>query len=149
MPRASNREIPAIRIWPMSDKIPGFKGRTIADVQARTFLRELPACEGRFRYQSAGLNTDPGTIILFQFSARIIASAVFLRDDKYEKSKRGYAGAIYLDPQSIRTFDPLDLAAMRKVWPNFRAFGHVKQFLNPTVYSKFKRTLENQRSPVS
>ena len=142
MPRASSAYIPAIRIWPMSDKIPGFKGRSIEDVQSRTFLRDLPACNGRFRYQSAGLNTDPGTVVLFQFKARIIAIAVFLRDDKYEKAKRGYAGAIYIDPESIRTFEPIDLAGMRKIWPNFRAFGHVKQFLNPTVYAKFKRSLK-------
>ena len=30
---------------------------------------------------------------------------------------------------------------------SFRAFGHVKQFLNPTLYPKFKRRLKNVASP--
>jgi hypothetical protein len=132
------REIPVVRIWPMSDKTPGFRGRGIDDVQAGLFLRDLPACNGRFRYPSAGLSADPGTVVLFQYRARIIASAVFLRDE---------GGAIYLDPASICTFDPLDVEAMRKVWPGFRAFGHVKQFLNPTLYPAFKKRLKHVASP--
>jgi len=46
----------------------------------------------------------------------------------------------------IRTFDPLDADAIRKIWPAFRAFGHVKQYLNPTRYSQFKRRLRNINS---
>jgi hypothetical protein len=124
----------------MSDKTPGFRGRSIEDVQAGLFLRDLPACNGRFRYPSAGLSADPGTVVLFQYRARIIASACFLRDD---------GGAIYLDAASIRTFDPLDVEAMRKAWPSFRAFGHVKQFLNPTRYSQFAKRLKHVTSPTA
>ena len=51
-------EIPAVRIWPMSDKIPGFRGRSIEDVQQRTFLRDLRKNKGRFHYRSAGLNAS-------------------------------------------------------------------------------------------
>jgi hypothetical protein len=132
------REVPAVRIWPMSDKLPGFVGRSIEDVQAKCFLRDLPKCDGRYRYPKMGLSADPGTIVLFQYRARIIASAVFLRDD---------GKAIHLDVASIRTFDPLDVEAMQKVWAHFRRFGHVKQFLNPTLYSKLQRTLKNVSSP--
>ena len=71
-------EIPAVRIWPMSDKLAGFRGRSIEDVQARLFLGDLPKCGGRYRYPSSGLNTPPGAIVLFQFKARIIASAMQL-----------------------------------------------------------------------
>jgi hypothetical protein len=133
------RDIPAVRIWPMSDKLEGFRGRSIEDVQTRLFLRDLPKCKGRYRYPSAGLNAEPGTIVLFQYKARIIASATFLRDEKYDPPRRGYGGAIYVDVASIRTFDPLDLEAMRKAWPSFRAFGHVKQYLNPARYGEFNR----------
>ena len=49
------RDIPAIRILPMSDKIPGFRGRSIEDVQEKCFRRDLPAMKGRYRYQSTGL----------------------------------------------------------------------------------------------
>ena len=142
------REIPAIRILPMSDKIPGFRGRSIEEVQEKCFRTGLPAHNGRYRYQTTGLNAEPGTVVLFQFRARIIASGIFLRDEKFDSPKRGYGGAMYFDPKSLRTFDPLDVEAMRKVWPSFRAFGHVKQFLNPTLYSVFRKGLRNLKSPV-
>lgn len=140
------RDLPAVRIWPMSDKTPGFVGRSIENVQATCFLRELPAVGGRFRYPRAGLNALAGTIVLFQYRARIIASGVFLRDEKYEKPKRGYGGEVYFEPESFRVFDPLDVEAMRKAWPGFRGFGHVKQYLNPAGYPVFKRRLKNVRA---
>jgi hypothetical protein len=140
------REIPAVRILPMSDSQKGFVGRSIDQVQANIFLKYLPAHEGRYRYRSTGLNAEPGTVVLFQFKARIIASAVFLRDEKFEKPKGGHSGEIHFDAKSFRTFDPLDVEAMRKAWPSFRAFGHVKQFLNPTRYSIFNRRLKNVKS---
>ena len=144
------RDVPAVRILPMSDQADGFRGRDVADVQANCFLRDLPACNGRYRYPSSGLSADPGTIVLVQYRARVIASAVFLRDEKFDKPDRaGYGGAMYFDPASIRTFDPLDVDAMRKVWPSFRAFGHVKQFLNPTLYPAFARRLRNVAKPLA
>lgn len=137
------RDIPTVRILPMSDQADGFRGRSIEDVQRLCFLRELPVMNGRYRYQKAGLNAEPRTIVLFQYRARIIASAAFLRNEKFERPRHGYGGAMYFDPRSIRTFDPLDAEAIRKVWPSFRGFGHVKQFLNPTRYPMFKRRLKN------
>ena len=133
----------------MSNQIEGFRRRGIADVQAKLFLRDLPRCGGRFRYPSAGLNADPGAILLFQYQARIIAGATFLRDERFAKPIGGCAGAIYVDVASIRTFDPVDLATMRKSWPGFRAFGHVKQHLNPTNYALFRRRLNNVAAPPS
>src|SRR4051794_13508961 len=101
---------PSIRIFPMSDKLPAFRGRTIQDVQERLFLRELPRCGGRWRYQRTGLNAAPRTLVLFQYRARAIASGVFLRDEKYERPRRGFGGTLHFDPKSLRTFDPLDVA---------------------------------------
>lgn len=141
------RDIPAIRILPMSDKTPGFVDLSIETVQQRWFLRNLPRCNGRYQYPSSGLNADPGTLVLFQFKARIIASAIFLRDEKFERPRRGCAGAMYFDPKSFRTFKPLDVEAMRKIWPHFRAFGHVKQHLNPTCYVGFKKQVKQLKLP--
>jgi hypothetical protein len=142
-------DVPAVRIWPMSDKLESFRGRTIEDVQRGCFLRDLPRCNGRYRYPKIGLNAEPGTVVLFQYRARIIASAVFLRDEKYPRPRGGFAGAIQLDASSIRTFDPLDVEKMRRVWPRFRGFGHVKQVLNPTSYPLLKRWLRNVTSPAT
>jgi hypothetical protein len=140
-------EIPAVRILPMSDKIDGFRGRTIEQVQASCFLRHLPARKGRFRYLSVGLNAVPGTVVLFQFQARIIASAVFRRDEKFTRPRGGHAGVLHFDVDSISIFDPLDLETMRKIWPGIGKFGHVKQYLNPGLYLKFKRRLKHAKSP--
>ena len=60
------RDVPSIRIMPMSTKIPGFEDRSIEDVQA-LFLKRLPKMKGRFQYPSSGLNAEPGTLVLFQF----------------------------------------------------------------------------------
>ena len=131
----------------MSDKLKGFRGRSIEDVQRGLFLRDLPKCGGRYRYPSSGLNAEPGTVVLFQYRARIIASGVFLRDEKFEHPISGYAGALYFEVTSLRTFEPLDVEAMRKVWPSFRAFGHVKQYLNPVRYPDLKRRLKRVAAP--
>lgn len=141
------RDVPSVRILPMSDQADGFRGRSIEDVQAGLFLRDLPACGGRYRYPSSGLNAEPGTVVLFQYRARIIASGVFLRDEKFERPIGGYGGALHFDVATLRTFQPLDVDAMRKVWPSFRAFGHVKQYLNPARYPMFKRRLKGVTSP--
>src|SRR5258708_2527805 len=124
-------EIPAVRILPMSDRQRAFRGRSIEDVQEGCFLRDLPTNGGLYRYPSAGLNARAGTGVLFQYRARVIASAVLLRDEKFERPVGGYGGALHFDTASFRTFEPVDADAMRKAWPGFRGFGHVKQFLNP------------------
>src|SRR3954464_3035135 len=120
-------EIPAVRIWPMSDKIRGFRGKSIAQVQADCFERDLPKAGGVFSYRSAGLASPPGTVVLFQFQARIIASAVLVRDEKFNTPRAGRRGRLHFDADSIRTFVPLDFPTMRKIWPGLRPFGHVKQ----------------------
>lgn len=79
-------EIPSVRILPMSDQIEGFRGRTIEDVQRDVFLRDLPANGGRFRYRKSGLNAPAGAVVLFQFQARIIASATFVRDERFDRA---------------------------------------------------------------
>jgi hypothetical protein len=141
--------VPAVRIMPMSDKAKGFVGRSIESVQAGCFLRDLPRMQGRYRYPAGGLNAPAGTIVLFQFKARIIASGVFVRDERFEKPVRGYAGVMHFEAGSFRTFAPVDVEGMRAVWPSFRGFGHVKQHLNPVRYPAFARRLKNVGLPAT
>ena len=131
----------------MSDRIEGFRGRSIQDVQQKVFLRSLPRMKGRYRYRATGLNAPAGTVVLFQFRGRVVASAVFVRDEKFERAKGPHAGEIYFAPDSFRVFDPVDADTMRKAWPWFRRFGHVKQALNPAGYAAFRRRLKNVRAP--
>ena len=135
----------AVRILPMSDKIPGFRGLSPEDVQRIYFLGKLPTTRGRFPYRALGLNAPPGTVVLFQFRARIIASGVFLRDERFQSPRNGHSGVLHFQPDSFRTFAPVDVEQMRKSWPRFRGFGHVKQSLNPAMYPAFKRRLKDVR----
>ena len=141
-------DVPAVRLLPMSDRQPGFAGKSIERVQSEFFLRRLPAGGGRYRYPSSGLNAGRGAIVLFQFKARVVASAVFLHDERYERLTGGFAGVLHFDPSSVRTFEPVDAEAMRAVWPGFRAFGHVKQTLNPGQWPSFERRLKGVRTPA-
>jgi len=137
-------DIPSVRILPMSNRIEGFRDRSIEDVQQKLFLGRLRKT-GKFHYTSTGLNAPPGAIILFQFSAHVIASAVFRFDERFEEPKDGLAGALHLEPESIQVFDPVDAETMRACWPQFTRFGHVKQHLNPGRYEAFRRKLRNVR----
>lgn len=142
MPRAA----PSVRLLPMSDRRPGFQGRAIDAIQRDVFLTDLPRAGGRWDYARAGLNAPSGTVVLFQFRASVIASATFLRDEPTDDAA---GGTLCFDPASFRTFTPVDAAAMRLAWPSFRAFGHVKQFLNPAGLAAFRRRLRQVRAPES
>ena len=119
--------IAGVRIFPMSDRAPGFVGKSIERVQRELFLRDLPKNGGRFRYRATGLSARAGTVILFQYRARIIASARFICDEKFPRGRETatgvkaprprYGGVLHLDVASIETFEPLDVGAMRKAWP--------------------------------
>ena len=82
---------------------------------------------------------------MFQFQARIIASGVFVRDERFEKARKGQLGVLHFEAGSFRTFEPVDVEGMRRAWPRFRGFGHVKQALNPGMYGAFKRRLRDVR----
>lgn len=139
----TRQPITEVRILPMSDKIDGFRGRTIEQVQQDCFLKYLRKTNGRFHYLAAGLKASQGAMVLFQFKAKIIAAAIFVRNEKFNSPTDAHAGVLHFEPESIHVFDPIDADAMRKAWPGFRAFGHVKQSLNPLGYPAFKRRLGN------
>jgi len=141
------RDLPAVRIWPMSDRIAGFVGLSHEEVQLIYFLDKLPKKGGKFPYRASGLNSPAGTVVLFQFKGRVIASGVFARDEKFEKPKNGHGGVMHFETDSFRVFEPVDVEGMRKAWPRFRGFGHVKQVLNPAMYPSFRRRLKNVRIP--
>jgi hypothetical protein len=141
--------IPAVRILPMSPNEKTFRGRSVEDVQYGFFLVELPAPErnGRYRYPTSGLSAEPGTAVLFQYDGRIIASAIFDRHERFERPEGGYKGALWFDVKSIRIFRPVGPDEVRAIWPEFRHFGHVKQYLDPTNYPAFEKQLVGVVAP--
>lgn len=132
---------PVICILPMSKE--EFKGRTAEEVQSQFFLTELPSREGgRYYYRTAGLDAEAGTIILFQYDRRIIASAVFERSERFEEPDGLYHGALNFDIDSIRVFDPVEQDLMREVWPErFNRFSNAKLRLSAEAFPEFERRL--------
>lgn len=60
-------EIPEIRILPMSNKEEGFEESDIQDVQGFFVNEFISVNKGSYRYQSQGINSKEGALILFQF----------------------------------------------------------------------------------
>lgn len=140
---------PAVRILPMSAREPSFRGLSVEDVQARFFLDVLPnpPRSGRYLFPTSGLSAPPGTVVLFQYTGRVVASAVFVRTEKFAEQRDGYRGALLFDPATVRTFEPVGPEAVGKVWPGFIGFGHVKQSLDPNRYPEFERGLVGVATP--
>jgi hypothetical protein len=143
---------PAVRILPMDSKeTPGFVGCSIEDVQRQFFLNELVRPDsppGRFHYRRVGLRAEPGTVVLFQYAGKIIASAILAGIDRFEATELDrYGGAYQFDAKSIRVFDPVDAAAIRKIWPQVTRLGQAKWSLDPASYGEFERQLTGVEAP--
>lgn len=103
-----------IRILPM-DKINEFGGDKIETVQSKFFLNDVPSrvinndvgiyC---FKSKKIAHNEEQETYILFQYDNHIIACA---RLDKviYNESCKEYQGYYVLPPDTIYTFDKINL----------------------------------------
>ena len=142
---------PAVRILPMSRNQPGFGDWDAAQVQSEFFLRHLPDQGGRFYFPTGAMAAEEGTIVLFQYTGVVVASAVLLEIERYERprtiERMPFRGAYLFDPLSIRTFTPVDAAHLKRFWPTFVRFGHAKQALSPAkAYAKFRTSLKGVRS---
>lgn len=139
---------PAVRILPMSNQEPGFAGKSGIAVQLAFFLRDLPRRGGGYPYRKSGLKAEPGTVVLFQYDRRIVASAELQGVEPYDEPDGDSHGIYYFDVDSIRVFDPVDENLIRKVWKRgFKRFGHIKWSLSPARYPHFTRLLTGIRKP--
>lgn len=135
---------PNVRVLPMSDRVEGFVGLSIDAVQKDFFLNTLRRT-GRFRYCRSGLRSPTGTAVLFQFKARIVATATLVGDERYAEKRDGFAGAMRFEPKSVRVFSPWDAAMLRTVWRGFGTFGHARFHLNPGNWPAFVAALRDVR----
>jgi hypothetical protein len=141
---------PAVRILPMDSQLE-FEGRSIEEVQRTFFFEELlrpnrPA--GKYRYREKGLNAETGSVVLFQYEGKIIASAILIEVERFPTPERGtYHGAFYFDPNSIKVFDPIGPEVIAGIWPEFSGFSHVKQILDPRRFTQFEGTLTGVEKP--
>jgi hypothetical protein len=143
---------PAVRILPMSDKLPVFCDWNVTQVQQEFFLGRLLEQGGLFHFFSTAMSAEPGTIVLFQYRGVVVALAELVEIERYPparyRGKPQYAGAYRFDPLSIRVFEPVDAEQIRAHWPNFTRFGRSKQALSPAAaYPAFAKSLRNVRRP--
>lgn len=134
-----------------SKEEPGFAGCSAQVVQQQYFLGELLRSEkpaGRFLYHRTGLRAEPGTVVLFQYAGSIIASAVLTKIERFEKPEAGCSGAFYFDVDTIKVFEPVTSAVLRKIWPEVSRLGQAKWSLNPAHYPAFLRQLNNVETPM-
>jgi len=140
----------AIRVLPVSREDPEIDSYPdVGALQQGFFLEKFRnrARDGRFHYKTKGLQTEPGTLVLFQFEREIIASAIFVKGLRQSIKEGGtlYKGVLYFDVDSIRVFDPVPWETVRRIWPNAKSPSHVKYDLEPSRYTEFERELHNIR----
>jgi hypothetical protein len=137
--------VPAVRILPMDSKDePDFAGLTPERVQQGYFLGKLLRPErppGKYCYRKLGLKARSGTVVLFQFANKIIASATLDRVERFPVPDGPYEGALYFSPASIKVFDPVGLEVVRAIWPKVTGFGRAKWSLDPKGYPAFEQRL--------
>jgi hypothetical protein len=143
---------PAVRILPMDSKQePGFAGCSAREIQHQFFLVELArraGTPGKYCYRKVGLRAEPGTVVLFQYAGRIIASAVLAEVERFKKTELDdVRGALYFDVKTIKVFDPVDAAFIRKFWPEVTRLGQAKWSLDPESFGEFERRLTGVEVP--
>jgi hypothetical protein len=143
---------PAVRILPMDSKEePGFVGCSAEEVQQQFFLKELlrPARPpGKYHYHKLGLRAEPGTVVLFQYEGKIIASANLTSVERFDMTAPGgYDGALHFDVNSIRVFDPVDAGVIGRFWPRVKRLGQAKWSLDPKRYEEFEQQLTGVETP--
>jgi hypothetical protein len=140
---------PSVRILPMDLKEEEFRGKSADQVQTDFFLRDLPSepRRGRYAFKKAGLTARPGTVVLFQYDNRIIASAALERIERLKKPNGEYHGNLYFKVESIRIFEPVGADRVKEIWPVVKRFNRAKWHLDPSRYPEFERGLTGIEQP--
>ena len=126
-------------------------GCSAEEIQHQFFLLELArraGTPGKYCYRKIGLRAEPGTVVLFQYAGRIIASAVLANVEQFSKTEfDAVRGALYFDVKTIKVFDPIDAEFIRKFWPQVTRLGQAKWSLDPGRYAEFERQLTGVLRP--
>ncbi|ALO36131.1 hypothetical protein CMT41_16385 [Colwellia sp. MT41] len=139
-----------IRILPMSMSADIFKDKTHNEVQSEFFLSRLPFNQnGQYHFHLNSIQAGSGTTVLFQYRAKIIASAVFEKRVDFDKPNREYNGALYFDINTIKVFDPVGSELIRSIWPEeFNGFSQATTKLNEDFLSVFEEKLTGLKTPL-
>lgn len=118
-----------IRIIPMSEE--EFENRTIAQIQQDYFVNDLPnRPQCKYNYRASGLSSSDGSLVLFQYKNRIVASAIFKESVKYKEPLEGiYKGYLSFYKDTIQILKPISAEELKDLDNNFEKFSNVKQYL--------------------
>lgn len=116
----NNTEIPEIRFLPMSKK-DEFKTYE----EAVEFLsEEMVRRGGIYKYRTSNLKCKEGSLVLFQYDGKLIASASFLENVKYKESNDVNKGYFLFDVGSIRIFkEPITSDEFSYIDSSFKNFN--------------------------
>lgn len=135
-------DVKSVRILPMSDSDPEFAGSGIEGVQ-EWFINKLPYREYNFK---RGLNSGHGTLVLFQYKAHVIASALLDEKIVFDSNLGGvYRGAYRFIPSSIAIFEPINSQEMKNIWNDFNGFSQTHKKLALYDYIDFVKSIVNRQ----
>lgn len=139
-------KVPDIRILPMSKK-EEFQGNSILKVQQEYFEYNLiNKRDSKFYYISSGLKKSPGSLILFQYDNKIIASAQLKDREEYNPLYEGrYKGALILYGETIQVFEPIELSEIQSIDPKITEFSRTKWFVDINKINDILLLLEEKR----
>ena len=130
--------IPAIRLLPMSGEDLTFTGKSLDEVQ-EWFKIHLPGERYQFRRK---MNAPEGSLVLFQFQGRLIASALLEETVIYdEENAYGFNGYYLFSTSSIAIFDPLNFKDVQNIWTGMKSFNQSFQSLDPANLDSLKKLL--------
>jgi hypothetical protein len=137
---------PRAQILPMS--VTESDGQSIQEVQELYFLGYLPQVrKGSFRCHTV-ISAAPGSTVLFQYLNRVIAAAQLVgQRPLLKKDKYGYTHELLFNPATIRVFEPVDLAAIQRIWPRVKGLNRARWKLDLIRLSAFERQLRDVRWP--
>lgn len=129
-----DKKVEEIRIIPMS-RSDEFDNQTIEEVQQQYFLNDLVYRQDcKYYYRKSGINSIKGSLILFQYDNKIIASAQLKNIEKYDEIQGGqygeYRGAITFYDETIQVFTPIEVDELKSIDLNFKKFSQTKQFID-------------------
>lgn len=139
---------PKIRIVTLMS--PGFKDKTVLEIQKKLFLNEIPKQNFTLPFKDRLIDVQDETTVLFQINGAIIASArikqtVFL-ETKTPTEPTGY---MKLYPESIRVFDPISYSELKAICPIVESFEKPSQNLDAKYLKPIFELIEKKAQNYS
>lgn len=95
---------------------------------------------GSIDITNAAQGSGGGTVVLFQYNNQVVASATLLYSIRFEcEDANKSGGGMQFDVDSIRTFPPVGVAELRRIWPSIKRLDHGMRRLKPSRYASFLR----------